>query len=444
MSADVSELQAWFGASASRRDARVGKANTGHLSNGNDETLCKRVVSEYLSKGDVLSDGFKLCRSCYTTAEKIGAQLLATNTEGNTMATARKTAAKSTTPAETPETPAAEATPETPAAEATTPTPETPETPETPAEGPETPETPAEGPETPEEGFPTNGETTERVLRDAAARAAAAAAATPPAESSTEVEVPAKPQTDRKLNESDAEVIGLLSLATKAASAYRDGSNLSAAATREVAIQTLKLRTRLVYEGKPDILGKSGASRKATDKVLKDAGFQEVKKPDEDGVLDPESQLTKNFSGALRVMMMDVRVEYLRALDNNPAELEKYDGCKSSADVFKLYGVENELQSERRRRLKNEKKAAKELAPAPAPAPAADGTELETVTAEAAPAVKPVAFLDRVVPALPGLLDYVATLEGENVVKFMEQLDSVEAWIAASRKAIEDAADADE
>jgi hypothetical protein len=75
MSAEGAALQAWFDQSVSHMAARVGKGRASHWSPGNDETLCGKMISTYVSLADA-QDMRNVCGPCHKKAIKLGTALL--------------------------------------------------------------------------------------------------------------------------------------------------------------------------------------------------------------------------------------------------------------------------------------------------------------------------------------------------------------------------------
>lgn len=81
--AERNELSEWLDGSKSRSFVRIGKGKSAHLSKGNDESLCGRLMFEgsaYIDSEDVANMG-NICASCWKIMEKESGEIMAKNTQ---------------------------------------------------------------------------------------------------------------------------------------------------------------------------------------------------------------------------------------------------------------------------------------------------------------------------------------------------------------------------
>lgn len=82
--AERNELTVWLDGSKSRSFVRIGKGKSAHLSKGNDESLCGRLMmdgSEYIDRHDaIMMDN--ICATCWKRMEKDAGEIMAKNTQG--------------------------------------------------------------------------------------------------------------------------------------------------------------------------------------------------------------------------------------------------------------------------------------------------------------------------------------------------------------------------
>jgi hypothetical protein len=289
------------------------------------------------------------------------------------------------------------------------------------------------------EGMPTDGSTTERVKRDAAARekAAAAKVATPapkPSQKGKAVAVKGKAAEVAEVDYSDNEtVVHLVAEGAEKAKTFLSAEKAGRASTAELATIMLDMRRQLRNkDGLPDLMGASDKAKKASADLFTMAGLIETT-PAEGEEPDELTKVTRRLKSAVRNMVGDYRVMYVRRVHEREDEAALYPGLSDADAICKAYKFANETQSETKARKALESKAKPALEAAKPAASAEGGETLESVAESAAPEVKPVAVLRRVLPVLPGLLDYVESLSGRDMVEFMGQMDKLEEFIANAK-----------
>ena len=321
MTAEGAALQAWFDQSASHMTARVGKGRASHYSPGNDETLCGKPISAYVSLADALNMP-GVCGPCYNKAIKIGAAALASKGEKMT---------DTVDPAKLKEEITALAERITAVAIAG--------------------EDVAPLKEEAEEligKLPTKERTK---LRNQIRKAAESKPA--PAEPITvSSEMVTRETIDPRTIEGYAEYV---EAASKAFAGGVAAQLKTGGLAREVASTLLELRTKMTdKDGRPDILATSRGAKEASNAILTDAAKLAGLNPKEDPVA---RDAIAKFGRAVQHQMDDVRVKYIRALDANPEEAAKFakvleaapaaDAEKPSDAVFAAYDLNPQSKVER-------------------------------------------------------------------------------------------------
>lgn len=162
-----------------------------------------------------------------------------------------------------------------------------------------------------------------------------------------------------KMPETIAEVEGLDELVNLGAERVREVTEHNYRGGRAIAEILLDIRRRIILpDGTPDLNARSHAAKQASAEIYDRVTSKlpaEGESEEADGIRDSITSIKRSAQSA----MTDVRVEYLRALDNSdPQELELFAAAikgngKPSEEIAAHYGIKlmnrAELEAERRK-----------------------------------------------------------------------------------------------
>lgn len=185
-----------------------------------------------------------------------------------------------------------------------------------------------------------------------------------PAPDSTETPLEGKVTTHVESYRSIKAVVALVADGAALAKRVVSASKKAEAGPKQLAIMQHKIKLEIPRDGDgwPDLKVQQQRTRDALAAMWDEAGLKVVK-PKDGEEMDPASKAAHKVRGATRAHGNDVRVLYLRGVMDDEEQRVKFPGAESTEDLFKGYGIDNELTAEKRERQAAER-AAKAAAPA--------------------------------------------------------------------------------